>query len=115
MEINVKKASGILSVNSQNIRNFIYDLVCMVPGITPYNQTGLVNKVKRALRYFKDSISIIPLGPGVIGVEVHIILNKGVDFKTIATQLQDLIIFSVKEQYGIEVNFVDVIIEGTEL
>lgn len=114
MEIDVKKASGILRINSAYIINFIYDQVGMVPGIYSIGKEGIVNKLKRMINYKEDAIKITPLGPGVIGIEIHVILKKGVNFKTIATQVQDILIFSIKEKYGVEVNFVDVIIEGTE-
>lgn len=114
MEIKVKKQSGSVNINSKHIINYIAEKVSMVAGVKHVGNKNRLSFIKKLLKYNEDSIKIYPLGHGLIGVEVHVILNKGVNFTTISTQIQEIIMFKLKEKFGITVSFVDVVIEGTE-
>lgn len=114
MEINVKKPSGTVNINANHVINYIYDQVITVPGVSSIGKRGFLSKIKNILHAYTDDIKLISLGVGSIGVEIHIILTLGVNFKTIASQIQERVMFSVEQKFGINVNFVDVIIEGTE-
>ncbi len=114
MDINVKKTSGMISINVKHLKKFIYEQTILIPGIVSIKSKSLKAKIYNIFHIYDDCIKITNLGTGIIGVEIHVILSDGVNFKTIAKQIQEYIQFKVSEKYGIKVSYVDVIIEGTE-
>lgn len=114
MEINVQKPSGIINVDAKQVINYIYDQVIMIPGVKRLEKKDFTSRIKHLFHMHNDVINLVALGNGVIGVEIHVLLSNGVNFKAIAHQIQERVSFSVEQKFGIKVNFVDVIIEGTE-
>lgn len=113
MKLVIKKSHGSVTVDINEIEILIQEQLQMVPGIYELADNGIINKMILMLnsKSYK-SVNVYPLGVNKIGIECHIKVVDGINFKEIASEAQKIIKFSVEKKYGLNVDCIDIIIDG---
>lgn len=115
MEITIKKPSGNVIINSQEIEELIVEQLKTVPGIVYLGRHGIVAKVGSLFsQNQRKSVKVYPLENGELGISCQIKVVSEINFTDVSRQAQEIIKFSIEKKYGITVNHVDIIVQGFE-
>lgn len=113
MELIVKKANGNILINAREVEIMVEEQLKMIPGIVEVGQKGIIGRLKEFFRYEDNKpVSIYPVGECVIGITCHVQISSDVNFVALSKSVQDIVKFSVQKHYGLEVEHVDILIEG---
>ncbi len=113
MEIIVKKENGNIIINGLEIEIMVEEQLKMIPGIVAIGRQGIVQKVKGLFKNdYRKAVRVYPTKSGVVGIKCHVQVSADVNFATLSQVVQDTIKFSIQRHYGLEVEHVDILIEG---
>ncbi len=113
MIITINKAHGSVAVNVSEIEMLIKEQLKMVPGITSTADESFVDRVKLLLtEKGAKSVRVYPISRGVVGITCHVRLFEGANFANVSKEAQSIIKYSIEKKYELEVDHIDIIIEG---
>ncbi len=113
MIITINKQHGKIQVNATEIELLIKEQLKMVPGIISTGETGLLDRMRMFTRPngYKP-VRVYPISKQTVGVACHVKMFEGANFKLVAEEAQSIIKFSIEKKYELEVDHIDIVIDG---
>lgn len=113
MDIKVKRDSGYVRVNLLEVEQFVREQLLMVPGIQVVGSPSLMMRLKSLLKEnISKGVKVNLVKDSTVIIECQITIAHAMNFSQIATQAQHVIKYSIEKHYGLDVQDVDIFIEG---
>lgn len=113
MYIRVRNENGLFKVNTNELKQFAAESIKMVPGVEKLGHANFVEKIK-SLRNKDDfnSIKITILKRATINISCRIVVSSSTNFADVSRQIQRVLKYSIEKHYNINVDSIDVYVEG---
>lgn len=109
--IEIKKKSGSIYYNQQDIIYFIEEQIKLIPGILGFKKKGIIKKIRHILNLSTGNVKIFQINENEIYIEIKIILDKNINFNNIDEEIRNILEYSLYKKYNLRITGIKINIE----
>ncbi len=108
----VENANGTVQFEDFEIIMFIEEQVKLVPGVLFFRKNDPFKFLREKLNMTTGKVQINQISPNEITVTMSILMKKEMNYNNIEEEISSLLNYSLKKQFGISINYIEINIEN---